>query len=132
MWRGTWPRSAAFWNHYHGPQESEGRPGSDAPLWRPKLEKNKGSMAKLSWFCTYCHRHCSEAYVPAPWGLLRLQSPSQHSPEYSFLSLSSHYQYIGQKLIIIPALNQTLFFSLHLPLLNPESIKGSCRENNYQ
>lgn len=131
MWRGTWPLSAAFWNHYHGPQGKRAGQALMHPFGGQGWSRTRVPWQNRAGFA-HCHRHCSSAYVPARWSPLRLQTPSQHSPEYSFLSLSSHYQYIGQKLIIILALNQTLFFSLHLPLLNPESIKGSCTENNYQ
>lgn len=107
---------------------SQGRAtASEATLWRPRQERRKTVWEEQPGF-PHAVGHCSAA--PKPVGTLY---PPQRCPEYSSLSPGSHSQYVAPRnLILSPALNWLLFFSLHLPLLNPLSIKDSCRKNHQQ
>lgn len=102
---------------------SQGRAtASEATLWRPRQER----LPTRRWTLF----RGTQAFSTEPVGTLY---PPQRCPEYSSLSPGSHSQYVAPRnLILSPALNWLLFFSLHLPLLNPVSIKGSCRKNHQQ
>ena len=81
---------------------------SEATVWRPRLEENKGSVGEMAWLPTYRQTDCSAAPVPSPLSPLGPHTLHNTAAEDSFLGLSSLHQYVRvatRNHFVIPALN---------------------------